>query len=105
MDKAKDIDELVQRLAESLSIGQSVRFDMNNLTYGEVHPMQMDEYREYVEMDELPDNLEDELRDWEIEEVKYLRTIWDLPHEINPPRTWQQVEWMVNKVALYYDFF
>ena len=56
-------------------------------------------------MDELPDNLEDELRDWEIEEVKYLRTVWDLPHEINPPRTWQQVEWMVNKVALYYDFF
>ena len=95
MDKAKDIDELVQRLAESLSIGQSVRFDMDNLTYGEVHQMQMDEYREYVEMDELTNNLEDGLRDWEIEEVKYLRTVWDLPHEINLPRTWQQVEWMV----------
>ena len=39
MDKAKDIDEFVQRLAESLSIGQSVRFYMNNLTYGEVHQM------------------------------------------------------------------
>ena len=66
MDKAKDIDEFVQKLAEPLSIGQSVRYDMDNLTYGEVHQMQMDEYWEYVEVDELPDNIGDKLKDWQI---------------------------------------
>ena len=96
MDKAKDIDEFVQKLAESLSIGQTVRYEMDSLTYGEVHQMQMDEYWEYVEMDELPDNLEDELKDWEIEEVKYIRAVIDLPDEIDPPRTWLQLEWMAD---------
>ena len=94
MDKAKDIDEFVQKLAEPLSIGQSVRCDMDNLTYGEVHQMQMDEYREYVDIEELPDNIEDELKDWEIDEVKYIREVMDLPDEIDPPRTRQQLEWM-----------
>ncbi|MDE7419925.1 MAG: hypothetical protein K2N35_06930 [Muribaculaceae bacterium] len=94
MDKAKDIDEFVQKLAESLSMGQTVRYDMDNLTYGEVHQMQMDEYREYVDMEELPDNLEYELKDWEIEEVKYIKAVQDLPEEIDPPRTWEQLEWM-----------
>ena len=96
MDKAKDIDEFVQKLAEPLSIGQTVRYDMDNLTYGEVHQLQMDEYWEYVEMDELPDNLEDELKDWEIDEVKYIREVLKLPDEIDPPRTWLQLEWMAD---------
>ena len=39
MDKAKDIDEFVQKLAESLSMGQTVRYDIDSLTYGEVHQM------------------------------------------------------------------
>ena len=108
MDKAKDIDEFVQKLAESLSMGQTVRYDMDNLTYGEVHQMQMDEFWEYVEMDELPDNLEDELKDWEIEEVKYIRAVLELPDEIDPPRTWEQLEWMAdfaNEQSLGDQFF
>lgn len=40
MDKAKDIDEFVQRLAETLSMGQTVRYDLDNLTYGEVREME-----------------------------------------------------------------
>lgn len=96
MDKAKDIDEFVQRLTEPLSMGQTVRYDMDSLAYGEVHQMQMDEYWEYVDMDELPDNLEDELKDWEIDEVKYIRAVLDLPDEIDPPRTWAQLEWMAD---------
>ena len=32
MDKAKGIDEFVQRLAESLEIGERVRYDLDNLT-------------------------------------------------------------------------
>lgn len=96
MDKAKDIDEFVQRLAEPLSIGQCVRYDIDNLTYGEVHQMQMDEYWEYVEVDQLPDNLGDELKDWEIDEVKYIRDVMDLPDEIDPPRTWEQLGWMAD---------
>ncbi|MDE6291675.1 MAG: hypothetical protein K2M16_09085, partial [Muribaculaceae bacterium] len=91
MDKAKDIDDFVQKLAESLEMGERVRYDMDNLTYGEVHQMQMDEYREYVDMEELPDNLGDELKDWEIDEVKYIRDVMDLPDEIDPPRTWEQL--------------
>lgn len=96
MDKAKDIDVFVQKLAEWLSMGESIRYDLDNLIYGEVHQMQMDEYWEYVEMDELPDNLEDELRDWEIDEIKYIRDVLELPDEIDPPRTWLQLEWMAD---------
>ena len=96
MDKAKDIDEFVRKLAEPLSTGQSVRYDMDNLTYGEVHQMQMDEYWEYVEVDQLPDNLGDELKDWEIEEVKYIREVLELSDEIDPPKTWEQLEWMAD---------
>lgn len=107
MDKAKDIDEFEHKLAESLSMGQTVRYDMDSLTYGEVHRMQMDEYWEYVEMDDLPDNLGDELKDWEIEEVKYIREVLELPDEIDPPRTWEQLEWMAdfaNEQLLDYRF-
>ena len=96
MDKAKDIDEFVQKLAESLSMGPTVRYDIDSLTYGEVHQMQLDEYWEYAEMENLPDNLDDELKDWEIDEVKYIREILDLPDEIGPPRTWLQLEWMAD---------
>ena len=96
MDKANDIDEFVQKLAEMLGIGQSVHYDMDNLTYGEVHQMQMDEYLGYIDMEELPDNLEDELKDWEIEEVKYIRAVLDLPDKIDPPMTWLQLEWMAD---------
>lgn len=96
MDKAKDIDEFVQRLAETLSMGQTVRYDLDNLTYGEVREMESAVHNEYVEMEELPDNLEDELSDWEIEEVKYLRAVGDLPNSIDPPRTWEQLEWMAD---------
>lgn len=76
MDKAKNIDEFVHRVAESLGMGQSVRYDLDNLTYGELNQLSLDEYGEYLDMEELPDNLEDELHDWEIDIVKYLR--WHL---------------------------
>lgn len=96
MDKAKDIDDFVQKLAETLSMGQTVRYDLDNLTYGELNQMNLDEYSEYLEMEELPDNLEDELHDWEIDLVGYLRWALDLPDEMDPPRTWKQLEWMVD---------
>lgn len=96
MDKAKNIDEFVHRVAESLGMGQSVRYDLDNLTYGELNQLSLDEYGEYLDMEELPDNLEDELHDWEIDIVKYLRWALDLPDEIDPPRTWQQLEWMTD---------
>ena len=35
MNKAKDVDELIQKLAETLDIGEMVRYDLGNLTYGE----------------------------------------------------------------------
>lgn len=96
MDKAKDIDDFVQKLAETLSMGQTVRYDLDNLTYGELNQMNLDEYCEYMDMEELPDNLVDELHDWEIDLVKYLRWALDLPDAIDPPRTWQQLEWMAD---------
>lgn len=96
MDKAKDVDEFVQKLAELLDMGQSVRYDLDNLAYGELREMESAVHNEYVEMDELPANLDDELKDWEIDEIKYLRAIWDLPDEIDPPRTWVQLEWMAD---------
>lgn len=96
MDKVKDIDEFVQKLAESLSTGERVRYDLDNLTYGGLNQFSLDEYSEYMEMEELPDNLEDELQDWEIDVVKYLWLALDLPNFIDPPRTWEQKEWMAN---------
>ena len=47
-------------------------------------------------MEDLLDNLYDELKDWEIDEMKYIREVLDLPDEIDPPRTWLQLEWMAD---------
>lgn len=96
MDKAKNIEEFVKLVADGLSIGCTVRYDLKSLSYGEVHQYQLDEYGEYLDMAELSEDIEEELRDWEIDEVKYLREIFDLPDEIEPPRTWKQIDWMVD---------
>lgn len=94
MDKAKNIEEFVNGIADGLSMGCCVRYDLNSLEYGELHQMQLEEYGEYVDMEELPEDIEDELHDWEIDEVKYLREVCALPHGIEPPRTWTQIDWM-----------
>ncbi|MDE7350496.1 MAG: hypothetical protein K2N25_05465 [Muribaculaceae bacterium] len=96
MNKAKDIDELIQKLAESLEIGERIRYDLGNLTYGELNQLNLSEYSEYLDMEELPDNIVDELQYWEIDHVKYLRWALDLPDSIDPPRTWMQLEWMAD---------
>lgn len=41
-------------------------------------------------------NIEDELRDWEIGVVMYLREVCELPHKIEPPRTGEQIDCMVD---------
>lgn len=82
-------------VADGLSIGCIVRYDLKSLSYGEVHQYQLDEYGEYLDMAELSEDIE-ELHDWEMDEVKYLREIFDLPDEIEPPRTWKQIDWMVD---------
>ena len=96
MNRAKDIDEFVREVADLLSIGESVRYDLDDLSYGNLNQMQMDEYWEYLEMEELPDNLEDELHDWEMDVVKYLRWTLGLPGRLAPPRTREQMEWMAD---------
>ena len=51
MNGAKDIDEFVREVADLLSIGESVRYDLDDLSYGNLNQMQMDEYWEYVEVE------------------------------------------------------
>lgn len=96
MEQAKDIEEFVRMIAQGIEQGVCVRYDIETLAYGEVHQYQLDEYDEYVEMEELPDDLDEELHDWEIDLVKYLRDTLDLPDEIDPPRTREQFEWMAD---------
>lgn len=96
MEKANNIEDFVRGVADGLGIGCSVRYDLKTLSYGEVYQYQLDEYGEYVDMDELPNDIEDELKDWELDVVKYLREIRDLPDEIEPPRTWKQIDWMAD---------
>ena len=96
MDKAKNIEEFVKLVADGLSIGCTIRYDLKSLSYGEVHQHQLAEYEEYLDMAELSEDIEEVLLDWEIDEVKYLREIFDLPDEIEPPRTRKQIDWMAD---------
>ena len=50
MNKAKDVDELIQKLAASLWVGQSVRHDIKHLTYGVVYELQSYAQNKYIEM-------------------------------------------------------
>lgn len=96
MDKAKDIEEFIKGIADGISIGCCVRYDFASLEYGELHQHQLEEYGEYVDMKNLSNDIEDELRDWEIGVVMYLREVCELSHEIEPPRTGEQIDWMVD---------
>lgn len=96
MEKAQNIEGLIKEIADGISIGCCVRYNPKSLEYGELYQPQLYEYGEYIDMKEFPDDVEDELQDWEIEEVMHLREICDLPYAINPPRTGEQIEWMVD---------
>lgn len=96
METAKDKEDLVRQIADLLSMGETVRYDLKTLSYGELNQMNLDEYSEYLKKEELPEDIEEELRDWEIDVVKYLRDVLDLPHLIEPPRHWEQFEWMAD---------
>lgn len=96
MDKAKNVEELVNEIADLLSIGERVAYDLDNLSFADLNQMNIDEYDEYLDMEELPDDLEEELHDWQIELIKYLRWALELPHVIDPPSTREQLEWMAD---------
>lgn len=53
MDKAKDIEEFIKGIADGISIGGCVRYNLASLEYGELHQHQLEEYGEYVDMDEI----------------------------------------------------
>ncbi len=94
MEKAKDLEQLVKVLAENVGMGQSVRYELDTLAYGVLIDFLDISGEEYVYMSELPDNLEEELKDWELELIMNQREALTLPNEINPPRTGVQFEWM-----------
>ena len=96
MDKAKDFEEFIKGIANGINIGCCVRYDLASLEYGELHQHELEEYGEYVDIDEIPNDIEDELRDWEIDVVMYLREICDLPKQIESPRIGEQIDWMVD---------
>lgn len=96
MEKAKNFDEFARGIADGIGMGCRVRYDSGSLQYGEMLQLHLDEYGDYVDMEELPENIGDELKDWEIDEVKYLRAILELPNEIEPPRSRTQFDWMVD---------
>ncbi len=96
MDRAKNVEELVKEIADLLSIGERVSYNLNSLEFADLNQMNLDEYDEYLDMEELPEDIEEELQDWQIELVKYLRWALELPNVIDPPRTWEQLEWMAD---------
>lgn len=96
MEKAKDIDEFVSAIGDSLQMRNKVGYDLESLAYGELPQHLLDEYSEYLDLAELPEDIGEELHDWEIDVVKDLRDSLDLPKRIDPPRAWEQLEWMAD---------
>ncbi len=94
MEKAKDLEQLVKVLAENVGMGQSVRYELDTLAYGVLIDFLDISGEEYVYMSELTDNLEEKLKDWQLELIMNQREALTLPNEINPPRTGVQFEWM-----------
>lgn len=67
IDKANDIEDLIWQIADLLSIGNRVKYDLKNLYYGGLIETILDEYSDYFEMEELPEDIDQELLDWELE--------------------------------------
>ncbi len=96
MDKIDELAKFILEIADNLSMGFRVRYNLETLECGYISETRLDEYREYLDMDELPDDIEEELPEWQVEELKDIIRTLGLPDCIDPPRTGQQLDWMVD---------
>lgn len=96
MDKAENIDQLIEKIAELLTIADHVYYDVVSLRYGAVFEDSLSEYGEYLDLTDVVFNEtpEDELVGWVREEVADLRTIVELPHCIDKPFSSESFRWM-----------
>lgn len=97
MEKAKDIQEFVTAIAQSLLSGETVYYDMNTLSYAGLSDMSY-EYDDYINMEdeEFEKVGKKDLRDWQFELVKYIREALALPKHIETPPSRIQYEWMTD---------
>lgn len=96
MEKAENIDQLIDKIAEQLTMADHVYYDVVSLQYGAMFEDWLAEYGDYLDLTEeafieIP---EEELSGWEREEVADLRKVVELPYCIDKPFSSETFQWM-----------
>ncbi len=104
MEIAKDINQFIRAVSESLLMGQVVHYDLQTLSYSDAND-NLCEYEEYLDMDndEFEKALSEELNGWQGDWVKEIREASSMPDSIEAPPSWQQIDWMKDFINIRLD--
>lgn len=103
MEKAENIDQLIEKIADYLTMADHVYYDVANLQYDVMFEDWLSEYGDFLDLsdeafNEIP---EDELGEWQREEVTDLRKVVELPHSIAKPFSSESFRWMEEFIELH----
>ncbi len=97
MKTAKDLEDLVTRIAEELTICDRVCYDLKSLQYGGIlDSCVYGDYFNYIDLSEEAFNAipENELGGWQREEAIDIRQTLKLPHCVEKPHSSTSFHWM-----------
>lgn len=103
MEKAENIDQLIEKIADELTMADHVYYDVDSLQYGVMFEDWLSEYGDFLDLtdeafNEIP---EDELGGWQRDEVADLRKVVELPHCIDKPLSSESFRWMEEFIGLH----
>lgn len=103
MEAAENIDQLIEKIAEQLTMADHVYYDMARLRYGVVSEDWLSEYGEYLDLTDgaFNETSDDELAGWQRDEVADLRKVVELPHCIDKPFSSESFRWMEEFIKLH----
>lgn len=96
MDKAKNKEDLIKRIAGHLQMFDHVYYDLDTLCYDGVMDEWLWDYGDYLDLtDEAFTEIdEDELRGWERDQVVGLSETLELKNSIEKPESFISFKWM-----------
>ena len=97
LEKAKDREDFIKKVADELDSGFMVYFNLETLEYGAILSKWIEEYDEYLDLKE--EYFKQEIKEWDAEDkdmAGYIYETMKLPNRIEPPESYIQFEWMVD---------
>lgn len=96
MEKAKDYEDLIGKIAEELQSFDKVYYDVDTLEYAGMFDNWIYEYDEYLDMtdEEIAEISGKELVDWRRDMVDDIKKTLELKSSIDKPASFESFHWM-----------